>query len=357
MQIKWRRIFTNFLLAQVITNGVYGFTFVQNISGRHNIILQIINGSLNSNDFSLDSPLNYLIPAYFGLQNLDYYLLFTFIMTQISLFIICVLISALGKNSYLFFFAGWLVPATWYLGYADMLTVALTLLILHELVNNRGRNLYKIIFFCLLLTINHSALALGLLLIIFFLNEDGYKLNYLKITFPTYVLGFLINQQLKSFIGFSGRGRFRFLLNDGVITDSLDIITTNFLDVFYSGFLGLIVIFIITTLLNKSLAYNKIYVPILISIIFSCIALDTSRIFSILLVPTIFLIIKEYENINFKNTLSSTAVLISVVGVNLIVGVRHVYGFSRNKSPFIDEPNIYELIIKFLNSIFANILA
>ena len=357
MTSKWKRVFTNFLLAQVITNAVYGFTFVQNIVNRHDIILQINNGTLISRDFAIDSPLNYLIPAYIGLENLDFYLLFILITTQISLFIICLSISNLGKNSYLFFFAGWLVPATWYLGYGDMLTVALTLLLLNEITNNEKQNIYKTISLCLLLTINHSAIALGLFVIMFFFNNDQNKFRYLKVTVPVYVAGFLLNQQLKSSIDFSGRGRFRFLLNDGVVSDSIEIIRSNFLALFYSGFLGLIIIFVITILLNKSLTYNKIYTPVLISILFSSIALDTSRIFSILLVPTIYVIIKEYEKINFSNTLINTGVFISVVATNLIIGVKHVYGFTRNESPFLDEPAVYELIIKFVNSLLSNILS
>jgi len=358
MKSKLARVFTYFFLSQILANIVYGYTFVQNIVLKHNVISDIINdGAVNSRDFSIDSPLNYIIPAYLGIKNTEIFLLFLFFITNIFLFLICYKISDLGKHSYLFLFGGWLVPSVWFIGYGDMLTVALTLFFIHEVIKNKQKNNLKIFTFSLLLVLNHSALALGLLLSIFFLTENERKIKFLKIVLPTYFIGYFVSHQLKSNVGFDGRGRFRFLLNDGVASNSLEIITKDFINIIYSGFLGFIILFIVTAIFSDSPIMKKAYIPILISIAFTSISLDTSRIFSLLLVPVLYVSMNEYDKLNFKNYWTQNIISFGVIATNLIIGTQHVYGYVREKSPFTEEPNIYDLIIKYINSLFSGVLS
>tara|TARA_B110000003_G_C16622676_1_gene523749 strand:+ start:219 stop:1295 length:1077 start_codon:yes stop_codon:yes gene_type:complete len=358
MKSKLARVSTYFFLSQILANIVYGYTFVQNIVLKHSVINDIINdGTVNSKDFSIDSPLNYLIPAYLGIKNNEIFLLFLFFITNIFLFLICYKIAELGKHSYLFLFGGWLVPSVWFIGYGDMLTVALTLFFIHEVIKNDQKSKIKIFIFSLLLVVNHSALALGLLLSIFFLTKNERKFQFIKIVLPTYFIGYFINQQLKSNVGFDGRGRFRFLLNEGVVSNSLEIITKEFINIIYSGFLGFIILFIVTAIFSDSSMMKKTYIPILISIAFTSISLDTSRIFSVLLVPVLYVSMNEYDKLNFKNYWTQNIIPFGVIATNLIIGTQHVYGYVREKSPFTEEPNVYDLIIKYMDSILSGVLA
>ena len=47
---------------------------------------------------------------------------------------------------------------------------------------------------------------------------------------------------------FGGRGRFRFLLNNNVVSDSINLMNENFNYIFYSGFLGTIVLIVLVVL-------------------------------------------------------------------------------------------------------------
>jgi len=102
---------------------------------------------------------------------------------------------------------------------------------------------------------------------------------------------------------------------------------------------------------------KKAYIPILFSIAFTSISLDTSRIFSLLLVPVLYVSMNEYDKLNFKNYWTQNIISFGVIATNLIIGTQHVYGYVREKSPFTEEPNIYDLIIKYINSLFSGVLS
>ena len=65
----------------------------------------------------------------------------------------------------------------------------------------------------------------------------------------------------------------------------------------------------------------------------------------------------EYDKLDFKNYWTQNVIPFSVIATNLIIGTQHVYGYVRKKSPFTEEPNIYDLIIKYIDSLLSGVLS
>lgn len=343
----------NFLIVTFLTNSLYGLSFKFS-QYNHQIVLDLINNNLSSRDFSIDSPLNYLIPSLLKIENFDIYLIYIFAITQITLIWICFKIQILGTYHYLFLFSGWLVSVSWFIGYQDSIVVLLTIYLFEETNLVADFRLRKLIVVIYLLTLMHSAFSLGLLIICFFLNSEKLKIKFFVFSAFAYISAFLTNQVIKSYMDFGGRGRFRFLLNNNVVSDSINLMNENFNYIFYSGFLGTIVLIVLVVFISDSKTIANVVISLIVAILLSSIALDSSRVFSILIVPVVLKIISILKDASLKIEYKKT-VAIFVVVITLVFQEFHVYGKVHNSSPF-NDIDLYQFFINSLDTLFSGFL-
>ena len=92
-----------------------------------------------------------------------------------------------------------------------------------------------------------------------------------------------------------------------------------------------------------------------VALIGTSLSLDTSRIFSILIVPILIFILFRFDKVikfeqKFKNL---SYFLIAIFSVS--IGENHVYGNIYYDSPNSYEPNVYNLISNLVNNLMKNI--
>jgi hypothetical protein len=347
------RILFNFLLIQVLINLVYSPTFKNDIKNDFNINLELINGNLTSTNFSIDSPTFYLIPSYLKIQNFDNYLLFIYLITQLLIYFICVNIDFLGDISSIFLFTGWVVTISWFMGYPDVVSIFLLTYITKRLIQNSVN--YDLIIWLTLLVINHYALAIFLLLNFIILSKKGSTFKISAYSLGSFIAGRQIVELYLNNINFNGRNRLRFIFNDGILDSAVKLLSSNLFAVILSGFLGVLVLFFIYSFYDNFENNRKIYFSIIISLIGTGLSLDTSRIFSILVIPVIIVMLSRFNKLvpienKFKNIL-----YFSICIFSLLIGENHVYGEVYNISPNPTDPSIYNLISKTVNSLMKNI--
>ena len=99
---------------------------------------------------------------------------------------------------------------------------------------------------------------------------------------------------------------------------------------------------------------RKILSSILIALFFTSIALDTSRVFSLLVVPIIIYSLNIFNNdINFINKLPINYTFSFLLFV--VVGVYHFFGIVYTTSPMNEIESFYDFIPRIINSLMSNI--
>ena len=144
----------------------------------------------------------------------------------------------------------------------------------------------------------------------------------LPVIIPTQLIGNLLINYYLNIIKFPGRGQFPFVFNDNVIENASSFVGSNLILVLWSGFLGTSLIFILIFNMLTWQEIRKILSSILIALFFTSIALDTSRVFSLLVVPIIIYSLNIFNNdINFINKLPISYTFSFLLFV--VVGVYH----------------------------------
>lgn len=348
-----QRIVFNFLLIQVLMNLVYKVTFKTGILNDFEIVQQIINNNLSAKNFSIDAPIYYLIPSMLKISSFDNYLLFLYLSSQIFIYLICVNLDYLGNISSIIFFSGWVVTISWFIGYPDVISIFLITLIMKKILNDQIT--ITTLLFLIFLIFNHYALAIFISLIFILLAENHQKKPLIIYTILGFLIGRSFVQLFLTNINFQGRSRLRFIFNDGVLENAVSLTSNNFIYLIISGSLGLTILFLVFSYFEKFTINRNIYMSYFVALIGTSLSLDTSRIFSILIVPILIFILFRFDKVikfeqKFKNL---SYFLIAIFSVS--IGENHVYGNIYYDSPNSYEPNVYNLLSNLVNNLMKNI--
>ncbi len=345
--------FFNYLFVQVLVHIVYKVTFIDQIEEHFNISKNLFNETNSLTQFFIESPLLLILGNVLSIQTLDRYLIITYLFIQFFILLICLELNFLGNYSALFLITGWVVTVSWFVGYVDILSVYILVLICKRTLNNDVDGKFFLLF--LILTINHYAIALFSIFIIGVLYIQKNIKNYFVLSTTSFLLGYFIMNRFLNFINFSGRSRIRFIFNDGVLKSSVDFISNNFLEYLWSGFLGVLFLFIYILLARPWSESRQYLIALLIMIAATSLGLDTSRIFSILLVPLSIKVIYDFKNNKLLKDINNKIVIFLSTISTLFFQERFVYGKVNIESPNIQSKDFYELIPQLVNSIFSNI--
>mgnify|MGYP000026188512 FL=1 len=342
----------DFLVAIFLSHIFYNITFIDSLSGEFDVINQIRNRDLISTSFFIESPTYTLMGLIFGIENIDLYKILIYSIFLFSLYLIVYNIQFLESYSTIFVLGGWLITCSWFLGYVDILSVVLIVSITKHIVEENLS--YKTFFLLLLLSVNHNAISLTVCLILLILVHKSYRFNLFKLILISQFFGNIIIQVYLNFIGFSGRGRLRFIFNDNVMENASRFVGENIFVVIWSGFLGssLTLLFIFNLISWDKV--KMIIFALLVSLFFTSIALDTSRIFSLLVIPIIIFSLNQFKNnINLKSKLSYIYTL--SVPIHFLIGKKYFYGNSLTNSPMNNDESFYNFVARIVNFLMKNI--
>lgn len=347
------RIIFNFVILQVLQNLVYGLTYKSYINNDFDITVQIIEKNLVSNNFSIDSPTFYFVPSLLKITNQDIYLLFIYIFSQIIIYLICVHIDFLGNISSLFLFSGWVVTISWFMGYPDVVSILLIILIMKNILNKEIS--LSTFVWILLLVINHYALATFLLVVFLILVPNDLKIKFTILSISGFAVGRFFVQIYLNYIEFSGRTRLRFIFNDGVLENAVTLASNNLLHLIVSGTLGLTLLFFVFSYYEKFYYNRNLYIAYLTALIGTALSLDSSRIFSILVLPIVIFMLFRFQDIVKLDVKTQNLLYFVIANISIFMGENHVYGSIYFVSPNPVEPSVYDLITNLVNNLMKNI--
>ena len=344
-----------FLISQILIHIIFGTTFSNTIFHEFEISQEIKNLKMPYNSYNVDTPLFQIFGSLLNIDDFRFFAVMVFLITNFAIYLICYHISFLKNNSIVFLFSGWLVTVSWFMGYVDVFTVLISVLIYKNIFVNL--NFLRIIIFSILLTFNHYGIALFMLLIFYILSFNIHNKKIGINLLLGFIFGRLILQIYLNFINYSGRSRFRFVFNDNVLDQVFYLSSTNSMDLFISGFLGITVYLAIFTYFSNNEKKIKIVIALCVAFLGCSFALDTSRVFSMLTVPVIIFVLNYFENtveINNKNFVNFLPFIAFIF--MLLVDERHLFGSIFMESPNYDNSiSIYSIVTEFFNNIMKNI--
>ncbi len=350
------KVFFNFLFSSVLVHIIFGTSFTNTIFHEYEISQSLFSGNMPYSSYNVDTPFFHILGFLFNIQDFRFFSLMVFSITTVLIYLICVNINFLQKNSTVFLFSGWLVTVSWFMGYSDVFTSLLLVLIVKKILIKR--NYLTILIFSSLLTINHYGIALFSLIIVFVLfYKKGEKLLGLTL-FSSYIIGRIILQVYLNNINYGGRSRLRFVFNENVLDQVFYLSSSNSIDLILSGFLGVMLYLIIFIYFseddNKKI---RIIISFLLALIGSSLALDTSRVFSMLVIPiSLFVLYYFYENVELNSERYARFLPYLSFIILLFVDERHLFGSIYNESPNKENIiSIYSLVTEFVNNLMRNI--
>ena len=339
----------DFLIAVFLSHIYYKITFIETIEKEFSLISQIRASNVTSTSFFVESPTNTIIALFFGINDIDIFKIVVYIITVFSLTLIVFNIQFLERYSTLFLFGGWLTTVSWFIGYVDAVSVLLIVLISKFTLENEN-SYYKLSLLFLALSVNHNAIAFAIFLIILF-NKNKYKFSIYS--FIGILIGNLIVRLLRLYRIFRKR-RLRFVFNQNVLQDSISFLSENLLIVLWSGFLGVSVMFFWISNFIKWMEVRSIFISMLICLFFTSLGLDTSRVFSILLVPVLIYLLNLINKEKLIDVKTNIAYSLSVLS-HFIIGIFYVYGNVYTSSPMNNKETFYNFIVRIVNSLMSNI--
>ena len=356
MKLKYKEIFydnfvVNLLTSIFLSHIFYKITFIDRIKLEFELINQLRSGSVISTQFYVESPIFTLLGVFFRIENFDVYLLFVYLISLFLLFLIVFNLKFLGNYSTLFLLTGWIVTISWFMGHVDVLSVLLILLI-SKLTLQKNVEPIKLSIFYFLLTINHNAIAFVSFFILLVLIEEKKRIRFLVYCLIGQVAGNVLISFYLNRINFSGRGRLRFVFNNNVILDSINFVSENIFIVIWSGFMGLLLLQIVFSVNNRWEINKKFIISIFICIFFTCIALDTSRIFSLAVIPISIYSIKSFKESSFIDENLSYFYIFAFIST-LSIGPRFVHGAALTNSPNNEIESFYNFIPRIINSLMS----
>ncbi len=352
---KTQTFYLNLFISQLLIHVVYKLTYIDFIENHLKISKNLFDRNFEKNQFFIESPFYILLSNILKIINIDVFLIFIYLITQIFLLLILINIDFLGNYSTIFLFSGWLVTISWFMGYVDIISVFLTVIISKQVFQDNEQIDFKLIFYFTLLCVNHYGIAIFIFINILLLsskkkNKELFKYSLIGLTVGYFLINFYLN-----FINFSGRSRIRFIFNDGVLKNSIDFVSNNFLELLWSGLLGTIFILLYFVFTSERQQIIKYLSVVIASVFATSLGLDTSRIFSIIILPLVIKMIIDFKNKRITNTIFERTLILLVVGVTFLFQEQYIYGKVNLISPNKISPNFYDLITKIVNSLFSNI--
>tara|TARA_A100001011_G_scaffold16820_1_gene17521 strand:+ start:6279 stop:7364 length:1086 start_codon:yes stop_codon:yes gene_type:complete len=344
----------NFLTATFLSHAFFKLSFNDWIYTEFNIYLKIENTLLDHYPFYLESPLFFILKKILFIENIDVYLLVVYLFFNFCIILICLNINFLGSYGPLFFFSGWLVTCSWFLGYVDIFSTLLLVIITKWIIlDTRGILVWSILF--TLLAFNHFGIFIFSIFSFLVLIKKSMRRKFLYSTIIGGLLASILKNVYLNYIGFAGRGRFRILFDQNIIDESTGFVSDYLPSLIWSGFLGCILILLLIIFDNEYKFSQKFVVTTFISLIGTGIVLDSSRIFSVLLVPTIIFLIFELKRYKFNKIYTERLLILSVILSTFIFQERHVFGYVRNISPNLDNESVYNFLARIINSLMKDI--
>ncbi len=352
-KIFYDNFVVNLLIAIFLSHIFYKVTFIDRVKGEFELIDQLKSGSVISTQFYVESPIFTMLGLVFRIDNFDVYLLFVYLFSLVLLFLIVFNLKFLGSYSTFFLLTGWVVTISWFMGHVDVLSVLLILLI-SKLTLENSVDQKKLVIFYFLLTVNHNAIAFVCFFVLLVLIERIKRKSFLIYSLVGQVVGNILISFYLNRINFSGRGRLRFVFNDNVILDSINFVSENIFIVIWSGFMSLLILQIVFSITNGWDLNKKFIISTFICIFFTCIALDTSRIFSLAVIPiSIYSISSFNKSLFIKENLSYFYIFTFIS--TLLIGPRFVHGMVLTNSPNNSIESFYNLIPRIVNSLMSGI--
>jgi hypothetical protein len=296
-----------------------GITLVGNINEHIETINNIINENTASYPFFIESPTLLILASYLKLSNIESFSLFLFLFLLIILFLIVLTSQFLGNLNYIFLFSGWLITVNWWVGYVDSILVLTTLGTLRFLILQSNNPI--ILVFCLIGSFSHFPIHFFIMLNIIILFKDKLNLqNFLFMIIGT-TLGVFLNRAYLSSLNVGTSKRFEYVLSYETVSNSLKSLATNNIQVFYSGFSAAFLIFIFFiyfSYMQKKEVLFKIYLSIFVSLTCTGLGLDTSRIFSLVIIPVVVWVVLNLDILRnqkyFKKVLFSSFLAAFLLG-------------------------------------------
>jgi len=343
----------DFLIAIFLSHIYYRITFIETLGEEFSLVNQIKNSNVTSQSFFVESPTFTLLALGLGIDNLDIYKILIYLITLGSLFLIVLNVQYLESYSTLFIFSGWLITSSWFLGYVDIVSVLLMVLISKNIAQDNISFLRTGVYF-LLLCLNHNAISVGVSIIYLIFTKKRLMLKIGSILLASQLIGNILIQYYLNIINFAGRGRLRFVFNDNVIENATSFVGNNILVVLWSGFFGtLVIMFLISNVVVWS-EVKIIIIALLIALFFTSIALDTSRVFSLLVVPISLHVLNLYKkDVSFKHKLAITYTI--TTSSIVIIGVYYFHGSILTSSPMNELESFYDYVPRIINSVMSNI--
>ena len=351
-----KKVIFNFLFSCVLVHIIFGSSFTNTIYHEYEISQSLFSGNMPYSSYNVDTPVFHILGFLFNIEDFRFFSLMVFTVTSLLIYVICLNLEFLQKNSTVFLFSGWLVTVSWFMGYSDIFTSLFLILIVKEILFKRN---YLIIFlYSALLTISHYGIALFSLIIVFVLfHKKREKLLGLTL-FSSFITGRIILQVYLNTINYGGRSRLRFVFNENVLDQVFYLSSSNSIDLILSGFLGVMLYLILFIYFSEDGSKKiRIIMSFLFALIGSSLALDTSRVFSMLVIPiSLFVLYYFYKNVelNSKRIVRFLPYLSFII--LLIIDERHLFGSIYNESP--NQENIisiYSIVTEFVNNLMRNI--
>ncbi len=347
-------ILLNLITATFLSHAFFKLSFNDWIYNEFEIYKKIENTTLENYPFYLESPLFFIIKKLFSIENIDVYLLVVYLFFNFCIFLICLNINFLGQYGPIFFFSGWLVTCSWFLGYVDILSTLLLVIISKWILLN-DKNTFIWTFLFLLLAFNHFGIFIFSIISFLFLSDNEQRKKLIFSSFTGGFIASILKNWYLDYINFLGRGRFRTLFNQNILDDATGFISEYFPSLIWSGFLGSIFILFLIVLTKEYKFSQKYIFSSFVALIGSGIVVDSSRIFSILLIPTIVFLIYELSKYKFVRSYSEKVLIIFIILSTFVLEERHVFGYVRNVSPNLENESVYNFLARIINSIMKNI--
>lgn len=348
---KYKYFFTNLLVIEVISHIFYKVSFENFLLRDFEINKIVYYEKLNFYRTELESPFNTIFVNLFNIQDKDLYTLLIYIIFQVSLILICLNISFLEEYSTLFLLGGWLVTISWWIGFVENISVLLIVLYYKNYLKGDYKRFYIYLF---LLCFNHF--GIGIFSTLIFLIINNFKKKY-QILYTISASFIVLRLYLNLFVNFQGRGRIRFIFNNNTLDSGTGFIANSLKEFYWSGFMGLFILFIFVLFISK---YENILIyiaSVLIGTIGAAITTDSTRIFSIIIVPLIVHLIIEFKNYNFYNLIYKKLVILFAVFSNLLIGEKFVHGEVWTSTPNIEMESVYNFFARLVNTLMKNIWA
>lgn len=344
-----RTFFINLLIIEVMSHIFYKVSFENFLLRDFEINKIVYKQKLEFYRTELESPFNTIIVNLFSINDPDVYTLLIYILFQISLVLICKNLSFLKEYSTLFIFGGWLVTVSWWVGFVENFSV---LLIILYYKNYLDKNYKKFYFYLFLLGLNHFGIAIFSTLIFLLINNFKKFGSILITTASSFIV---LRLYLHYIVNFGGRGRIRFIFNNNTLDWGTEFVSRSLNEFLWSGFMGLTFIFIFILFNSNYENILKYSSSILFATIGAAITTDSSRIFSIILVPLLIHLILEFMKSDFEKMSYQKIIVFFVIVSNLIIGERYVHGEVWTSPPNQQMESVYNFIARIINTIMKDI--